>query len=189
MSAMDKTQLYILDAQYEIYKRCDSWLRNKNQKRSDMKPMTFVEKVLGAPEGAVVFRKPDLILTHDNTSSIFQTFRKMGGEKVSDPGQMVVVLDHNAPPADAKLATQYQDIRDIVAAQGIKSYDSGMGICQPDDVKTCSSGHDPLCWFGQPYMHCRSFPMRWQPGIDRTEAAGIWKRGETWFLVPSLNED
>ena len=50
-----------------------------------MKPKTFVEKVLGAPEGAVVFRRPDLILTHDNTSSIYQTFRKMGGEKVFDP--------------------------------------------------------------------------------------------------------
>ena len=67
-----------------------------------MKPRTFVEKVLGAPEGAVVFRKPDLILTHDNTSSIFQTFRKMGGDRVLDPEQMVIVLDHNAPPADAR---------------------------------------------------------------------------------------
>src|SRR4030043_1943855 len=95
-----------------------------------MKPKTFVDKILGAPEGAVVFRKPDLILTHDNTSSIYRTFRKMGGEKVSDPGQMLIVLDHNAPPADAGLATQYQEIRDIAAEQGIgRLHDSGDGIC------------------------------------------------------------
>jgi homoaconitate hydratase family protein/3-isopropylmalate dehydratase small subunit len=148
-----------------------------------MKPRTFVEKVLGAPEGAIVFRKPDLILTHDNTSSIYQTFRKMGGTKVSDPSQMLVVLDHNAPPADAKLATQYQDIRNIVSEQGIKKfYDSGIGIC-----------HQMMSYHARPGMiivgsdshTCTAGAFNaLAAGIDRTEAAGIWKRGETWFLVP-----
>jgi len=148
-----------------------------------MKPRTFVEKILDAPEGAVVFRKPDIILTHDNTSSIYQTFLKMGGEKVSDPGQMLVVLDHNAPPADAKLATQYQTIRDIVTNQGIKRfYDSGMGIC-----------HQMMSYHARPGMiivgsdshTCTAGAFNaLAAGIDRTEAAGVWKRGETWFLVP-----
>lgn len=148
-----------------------------------MKPRTFIEKILGAPEGAVVFRKPDIVLTHDNTSSIHQTFRKMGGEKVADPRQMLVVLDHNAPPADAKLATQYQTIRDIVAEQGIGSfYDSGMGIC-----------HQMMSYHARPGMiivgsdshTCTAGAFNaLAAGIDRTEAAGIWKRGETWFLVP-----
>ncbi|MCJ7820492.1 MAG: aconitase family protein [Bacteroidales bacterium] len=148
-----------------------------------MKAKTFVEKIFGAPEGAIVFRKPDIILTHDNTSSIYQTFKKMGGVKVSDPGQMLVVLDHNAPPADAKLATQYQDVRNIVSEQGIGSfYDSGMGIChqmmsyhaRPGMVIVGSDSH--TCTAG-------AFNAM-AAGIDRTEAAGIWKRGETWFLVP-----
>ncbi|MDZ7634933.1 MAG: aconitase/3-isopropylmalate dehydratase large subunit family protein [Bacteroidales bacterium] len=148
-----------------------------------MKPKTFVEKILGAPEGAVVFRKPDLILTHDNTSSIFQTFRKMGGEKVSDPGQMLVVLDHNAPPADAKLATQYQDIRNIVADQGIKKfYDSGQGICHQMMSNHARPG---MIIVGSDSHTCTAGAFNaLAAGIDRTEAAGIWKRGETWFLVP-----
>src|SRR5659263_101745 len=149
-----------------------------------MKPQTFIEKILGAPEGAVVFRKPDTILTHDNTSSIYQTFRKMGGAKVFNPSQMLVVLDHNAPPADAKLATQYQDIRNIVTEQGIiRFYDSGMGIChqlmsyhaRPGMIIVGSDSH--TCTAG-------AFNAL-AAGIDRTEAAGIWKRGETWFLVPT----
>jgi 3-isopropylmalate/(R)-2-methylmalate dehydratase large subunit len=149
----------------------------------NMKPRTFIEMILDAPEGAVVFRKPDIILTHDNTSSIYQTFLKMGGEKVSDPRQMLVVLDHNAPPADAKLATQYQTIRDIVSNQGIKRfYDSGMGIC-----------HQMMSYHARPGMiivgsdshTCTAGAFNaLAAGIDRTEAAGIWKRGETWFLVP-----
>ena len=97
-----------------------------------MKTMTFAEKILGAPAGAVVFAHPDIILTHDNTASIYKTFQKMGGVRVADPGQMLIVLDHNAPPADAKLANQYQEIRDIAASQGIKRFhDAGRGICHP----------------------------------------------------------
>jgi len=52
-----------------------------------MKTMTFAEKILGAPTGAIVFARPDIILTHDNTASIFKTFQKMGGVRVSDPRQ------------------------------------------------------------------------------------------------------
>ena len=95
-----------------------------------MKARTFAEKIFKAPAGAMVFARPAIILTHDNTSSIFKTFLKMGGEKVSDPDQLLVVLDHNAPPCDAMLATQYQEIRDFVRSQGIKKfYDAGRGIC------------------------------------------------------------
>ena len=83
---------------------------------------TFVEKILGAPVGSIVFKKPDLVLTHDNTASISKTFAKMGGDKVKDPNQMLVVLDHNAPPTNAKLANDYQLIRDIVKQQGIEKF-------------------------------------------------------------------
>jgi 3-isopropylmalate/(R)-2-methylmalate dehydratase large subunit len=149
----------------------------------DMKPQTFVEKIFQAPEGSVVFRKPDIILTHDNTSSIYQTFKKMGGEKVSDSSQMLVVLDHNAPPADARLATQYQDVRNIVKEQKIDSfYDSGMGICHQMMSKHARPG---MIIVGSDSHTCTAGAFNaLAAGIDRTEAAGIWKRGETWFLVP-----
>jgi 3-isopropylmalate/(R)-2-methylmalate dehydratase large subunit len=148
-----------------------------------MNPQTFAEKIFRAPAGTIVFARPDLILTHDNTLSIYKTFQKMGGTKVSDPAQMLVVLDHNAPPADAKLATQYQEIRDIVNRQGIKKfYDAGKGIChqimsyhaQPGMLIVGSDSHTPTAGAFNSFA----------AGIDRTESAGIWKRGETWFRVP-----
>jgi homoaconitate hydratase family protein/3-isopropylmalate dehydratase small subunit len=148
-----------------------------------MNPQTFAEKIFKAPAGAIVFARPDIILTHDNTSSIYKTFQKMGGNKVTEPDQMLVVLDHNAPPADAKMATQYQEIRDIVSKQGIKKfYDSGKGIC-----------HQIMSYHAQPGMlivgsdsHASTAGAfnSFAAGIDRTESAGIWKRGETWFRVP-----
>ncbi|RLD40226.1 MAG: hypothetical protein DRI86_15615, partial [Bacteroidetes bacterium] len=82
---------------------------------------TFVEKIFGADIGSIVFKKPDIVLTHDNTASIKNTFAKMGGVKVINPKQLLIVLDHNAPPTTAKLATQYQEIRNIVKEQGIEN--------------------------------------------------------------------
>lgn len=149
-----------------------------------MNAMTFAEKIFKAPCGAIVFARPDLVLTHDNTSSIFNTFRKMGGENVADPGQLMVVLDHNAPPADAKLATQYQDIRDIVTRQGIsRFYDSGKGICHQLMSEHARPGM--LIVGSDSHTSTAGAFNALAAGIDRTEAAGIWKRGETWFMVPS----
>jgi homoaconitate hydratase family protein/3-isopropylmalate dehydratase small subunit len=107
----------------------------------------------------------------------------MGGQKVANPDQMLVVLDHNAPPADAKLATQYQDIRDIVAQQGIsKFYDSGQGICH--QLMSNHARPGMLIVGSDSHTSTAGAFNAFAAGIDRTEAAGIWKRGETWFMVP-----
>lgn len=148
-----------------------------------MTPHTFAEKIFKAPAGAIVFARPDLILTHDNSSSIFKTFQKMGGKNVSDPDQLLVVLDHNAPPADAKLATQYQEIRDIVTQQGIKKfYDAGKGICH--QIMSYHAKPGMLIVGSDSHTSTAGAFNALAAGIDRTESAGIWKRGETWFRVP-----
>jgi 3-isopropylmalate/(R)-2-methylmalate dehydratase large subunit len=144
---------------------------------------TFVEKIFGAPKGSIVFKKPDIVLSHDNTASIEKTFQKMGGKNVDDPDQLLIVLDHNAPPTNSKLANDYQAIRDFVKRQGVKKFhDVGDGICHQimsyhakpgivivgSDSHTCTAGAFNAC----------------SAGIDRTETAGLWKKGETWFRVP-----
>jgi len=82
-----------------------------------------------------------------------------------------------------KLANQYQAIRDIVKGQGIKKFhDAGKGIChqimadyaKPSMVIVGSDSH--TCTAGA----FNAFAA----GIDRTEAAGLWSQGETWFRVP-----
>ena len=144
---------------------------------------TFVEKIFEANAGSIVFKTPDIVLTHDNSASIRKTFEKMGGEKIHNPDQLLIVLDHNAPPTNAKLATDYQTVRDFVNEQNIKQfYDAGKGIC-----------HQIMSYYAKPKMiivgsdshTCTAGAFNTMAaGIDRTEAAGIWKRGETWFRVP-----
>jgi len=144
---------------------------------------TYAEKILGADCGSIVFKKPDIVLSHDNTASINATFTKMGGDKVAYPEQLLIVLDHNAPPTNVKLANDYQKIRDIVVKQGIKKFhDVGNGIChqlmslyaRPNMIIVGSDSH--TCTAGA----FNAFAA----GIDRTETAGLWKQGETWFRVP-----
>ncbi len=160
-----------------------NYLVYKHTKKLKMSNRTFAEKVFNASTGSIVFKKPDIILTHDNTASISNTFNKMGGKKVKFPEQLLIVLDHNAPPTTAKLANQYQAIRDIVKEQGITNFhDAGKGIChqimadyaKPKMVIVGSDSH--TCTAGA----FNAFAA----GIDRTEAAGLWRQGETWFRVP-----
>ncbi|MCX6240262.1 MAG: aconitase/3-isopropylmalate dehydratase large subunit family protein [Bacteroidetes bacterium] len=148
-----------------------------------MKGRTFAEKIFKAETGAIVFAKPDIILSHDNTSSIFSTFKKMGGEKLFNPDTLLITLDHNAPPTNSKLANDYQVIRDLVEKSGIKKFhDAGDGIC-----------HQLMSLYARPKMiivgsdsHTSTAGAfnAFAAGIDRTETAGLWKQGETWFRVP-----
>ncbi len=144
---------------------------------------TFVEKILGAETGTIVFRKPQIVLTHDNTASIEKTFEQMGGTQVFDPDQLLVVLDHNAPPTNAKLANQYQSIRDFVKKQGInKFHDVSQGICHQLMSNYAKPG---MIIVGSDSHTCTAGAFNaLAAGIDRTESAGLWKRGETWFRVP-----
>lgn len=144
---------------------------------------TFAEKIFDAPAGSIVFKKPDIVLSHDNTSSIGSTFNKMGGQNVADPNQLLVILDHNAPPTDAKLANQYQKIRDIVKQQGVtKFHDVGDGICHQIMSEYARPGM--LIVGSDSHTSTAGAYNAFAAGIDRTETAGLWKQGETWFRVP-----
>lgn len=144
---------------------------------------TFVEKIFNATCGSIVFAQPNIVLTHDNTASIADTFVKMGGEKIKHPDRLLIVLDHNAPPTTASLANDYQKIRTIVHQQGItKFHDAGEGICHQIMSDYARPG---MIIVGSDSHTCTAGAFNaFAAGIDRTEAAGLWKEGETWFRVP-----
>ncbi|HPJ79868.1 MAG TPA: aconitase/3-isopropylmalate dehydratase large subunit family protein [Prolixibacteraceae bacterium] len=144
---------------------------------------TFAERVLGGAAGAIVFRKPDLVLSHDNTASIEKIFRKMKGEQPFDPSRLVITLDHNAPPTNAKLANDYQQIRQFVKTTGVSRFhDAGEGICHQLMSQYARPG---MIVVGSDSHTCTAGALNaFAAGIDRTETACIWKTGETWFRVP-----
>jgi len=81
------------------------------------------------------------------------------------------------------LANDYQKIRQIVREQGIKNfYDAGEGICHQVMGEHARPG---MVIVGSDSHTCTAGAFNaFAAGIDRTEAAGLWKQGDTWFRVP-----
>jgi 3-isopropylmalate/(R)-2-methylmalate dehydratase large subunit len=153
---------------------------------------TFAEKILalkaGLPEtvaGQIVTVRPDKLLTHDNTSAIAATFRKMGVSHVANPNINVIILDHVTPAANDTYAKSHKETRDFCREQGIAAfYDIGEGICHqvlpehghalPGMLIVGSDSHTPL------HGALGAFAT----GIGRTEAAAVMATGEIWLRVP-----
>jgi homoaconitate hydratase family protein len=169
-----------------------------NRKTGERNPMgqTFAQKVLGraagktVQPGEIVFVEPDLVLTHDNSSAIIGKFEStVPGGRVKYPDRLVMVLDHVIPAATSKNAEGHATVRKFVEDQGISHfYDVGCGICHqvlpekhlalPGGIVVGSDSH--TCTYGA----FNTFAT----GIDRTEAAGLWITGRTWFMVPETIE-
>jgi 3-isopropylmalate/(R)-2-methylmalate dehydratase large subunit len=153
---------------------------------------TFAEKILarkaGLAEtvpGQIVTVRPDKLLTHDNTSAIAKTFRKIGVDRVADPAMNVIILDHVVPAANETYAQSHRETRDFVREQGIAAfYDIGAGICHqvlpehghalPGMLIVGSDSHTPS------HGALGAFAA----GIGRTEAAAVMATGEIWLRVP-----
>ncbi len=153
---------------------------------------TFAEKILAVKAGLeetvpgqIVTVRPDKLLTHDNTSAIAKTFRKIGVERVADPDMNVVILDHVTPAANETYAQSHRETREFIREQGISAfYDIGEGICHqvlpehghalPGMLIVGSDSHTPS------HGALGAFAA----GIGRTEAAAVMATGEIWLRVP-----
>jgi homoaconitate hydratase family protein len=154
---------------------------------------TFAEKILATKSGQsevvpgqIVIIQPDHLLTHDNSAAIVG---KIGGDLeeygVARPEMPVIILDHVVPAATEKTAQNHKVAREFVAKHNIPNFfDVGTGICHqvlvekglaiPGSIIVGSDSH--TCSYGALGV--------FSTGIDRTEAAALLLRGETWLRVP-----
>lgn len=152
---------------------------------------TFAEKVLSKKvrrkltAGEIVDVYPDYAMSHDNTAAIYGIFNEIGVDKVYNPDIHVVVLDHNSPPANEKLALNHKIIREFVQRYDIKNFfDINAGICHqvlpeqgfalPGKVIVGSDSHTTT------YGAFGAFAT----GIGRSEMAVIFATGKIWLRVP-----
>jgi len=153
---------------------------------------TMIEKILAKASGRsevsvgeIVFAKPHMILSHDNSAAILKTFDKMGGKSVWDANRVFIALDHEVPPPDSKKADSHKAIRKFVLDKGVKYfYDCGVGICHQ---VLPEYGHviPGVVIFGSD-SHTTTHGALAAAGIaiGRTETASVWALGETWLRVP-----
>jgi 3-isopropylmalate/(R)-2-methylmalate dehydratase large subunit len=154
--------------------------------------LTLTQKILARGAGKksvsvseIVDVTPDVVLSHDNTAAIVSTFRKIGVDRVDRPDRHVIVLDHCVPAASEKYAQNHKDVREFVAAQGIRNfYDVNHGVCHqvlpehghalPGQLIVGSDSHTTT------YGALGAFAA----GIGRSETAVIMATGRIWLRVP-----
>lgn len=144
---------------------------------------TFVEKVLNANAGSIVYSEPDIILSHDNSARIRKLFERIGGKDVLHPEKLVVVLDRKMIGTTDELIRDYNSIHHFMEEQKVERFfDCDKGICHQvltDYLKqgmlvTGSDSH--TCTAGA--FNCLAV------GLNKTETAMLWKTGKMWFRVP-----
>lgn len=158
---------------------------------------TLVEKIVQRfsvkPEGKVhsgdyITIKPAHVLTHDNTGAVIPKFNEIGKMSIANPRQPVFALDHNVQNRSEKNLEKYKRIEAFASKHGIDFHPAGMGI-----------GHELMCdeGYALPYtlvvasdshsnmyggLGCLGTP------IVRTDAAGLWVTGQTWWQIPPVSK-
>ena len=153
---------------------------------------TFAQKALARAAGLesvevgeVVDVRPDVVLSHDNSAAIRETWLQFGQERVVIPEKLAITLDHAVPAPTTRHAQNHAEIRAFVEEQGIRHFfEVGRGICHqvlseealvlPGQTILGADSHTPhFGWLGA-----------FGAGIGRSEVAAIWATGELWLRVP-----
>ncbi len=145
-----------------------------------------LEKGHEVHSGEYIFIKPAHVMTHDNTAAVMNKFRSIGAAKMANPNQPVFTLDHNIQDQSEKNLEKYRSIKAFAKEMGVDFYPAGRGIghqvmCEegyvfPGTMVVASDSHSNM--YGG--LGCLGTP------VVRTDAAGIWATGQTWWNVPQV---
>ena len=153
---------------------------------------TFAEKALARAAGLadcvtgqVVDVRPDVVLSHDNTAAIAAIFKEIGLEKVADPDQLAVTLDHAVPAPTPQHARNHAEVRAFVREQGIRRfYEAGRGICHQVLSEEAIILPGQLILGADSHTSHYGWMGAFGAGIGRTEVAALWATRELWLRVP-----
>ncbi|HOO55592.1 MAG TPA: 3-isopropylmalate dehydratase large subunit [bacterium] len=156
--------------------------------------MTITEKILAAHSGRdsvkpgdLILAECDLMLGHDVTAPpAIKEFRKIGVDKVRDPGRLVLVNDHFVPNKDIDSAEQAKVMREFACEQEVEKYfEVGRaGVCHallpekgmvvPGDLVIGADSH--TCTYGA--------LGAFSTGVGSTDLAAGWATGKVWLKIP-----
>lgn len=144
---------------------------------------TFVEKILKAPAGSLVYTEPDIVLSHDNSARVRRLFEGMGGQKVLKPEKLMVVLDRKMTGTTDELIRDYNSIHDFMQEQQVnRFFDCDKGICHQVLITYLKEG---MIVVGSDSHTCTAGAFNcFAVGVNKTETAYIWKTDRIWFRVP-----
>jgi 3-isopropylmalate/(R)-2-methylmalate dehydratase large subunit len=152
---------------------------------------TLTEKIFsarcGSPvhAGEVVMAPIDRAMIHDITGPLaIQKFREMGGIRVADPEDVVILFDHQVPADSIEAAQNHVFMRMFAEEQGIRNLDVREGVCHqvmmekgfaaPGEIVVGADSH--TCMYGA--------AGAFATGIGSTDMGFVLKFGALYFRVP-----
>jgi 3-isopropylmalate/(R)-2-methylmalate dehydratase large subunit len=155
--------------------------------------LTLVEKILAehsdnkeVSPGEFINVRVDLVMANDITAPIaIREFRRLGVDRVFDPGKVVMVPDHFVPNKDIASAEQAKLMREFAHEQGIIYFEVGemgiehvllpeQGLVLPGEVVIGADSH--TCTYGA----LGAFAT----GMGSTDIAAAMATGDIWMKVP-----
>jgi len=152
---------------------------------------TIVEKIFSRKcgneirAGEVVMAPIDGAMIHDITGPLaIQKFSEMGGDRVFDPGRVIMLFDHQIPADSLEAAENHVFMRKFAKEQGIFNYDINEGVCHqvvlekgraaPGEIIVGADSH--TCMYGA--------VGAFATGIGSTDMGFALKFGALYFKVP-----
>ena len=136
--------------------------------------------------GEIVIAKVDLVGINDVYLIVVKSFREMLGTDVYDPEKVFIILDHNTPASDLKVAEAHKSFREFAQEQGCHLIDvnegighnllSEWGLARPGSIVVITDSHTPI----------HGAYGAFATGLGATDIAAVLIDGSTWLRVPDV---
>ncbi len=155
---------------------------------------TIVEKIarshmVAGPDrplrpGDMVTLRPRHVLTHDNTAAVMAKFEALGAGAMADPGQPVIVLDHDIQNHEPENLDKYRRIRDFSRTHQLAFHPAGTGIGHQIMMERGFALPGSLVVASDSHANTYGAVGALGTPVVRTDAAAIWATGEFWWQIP-----
>jgi methanogen homoaconitase large subunit len=134
----------------------------------------------------LIIVRPDVSLGHDSLSpGIIRILREqLKAERVADPGQIVLVMDHVAPAATVAVADNHNIVRQFARVEGIRLFEVGRGICHQVLVEEKLARPGRIVIGSDSHSTSYGAVGAFGTGMGSTDIALSWATGRTWLRVP-----
>jgi 3-isopropylmalate/(R)-2-methylmalate dehydratase large subunit len=137
--------------------------------------------------GEIVNVTPDYVMLNDRGAArAADLFRKMGGEKVCYPEQIVVVFDHHYPPIRQQDSVSQKRTREWVKEQGIAKFHAGEGIGHVIFPEKGYAFPGALIFGTDSHTVTNSALGCLATGLGHSDIASYLALGYNWLRVPEV---
>jgi len=137
--------------------------------------------------GEIVNVTPDYVMLNDRGAArAVDLFRKMGGDKVYDPDQIVVVFDHHYPPIRQQDSVSQKRTREWIKEQGITKFHAGEGIGHVIFPEKGYAFPGALIFGTDSHTVTNSALGCLATGLGHSDIASYLALGYNWLRVPEI---